>query len=56
MEDFLFKIFNPIFSFIFWIILDRKRFWIFWSMFFAINLIFLIISFIKPDDKKGSRS
>ena len=55
MEDFLFKIFNPIFALIFWIILDKKRFWMAWSIFFTINLLFLIISFVKFDDKKGSR-
>lgn len=55
MEDFLFKIFNPIFTLIFWIILDKKRFYISWTIFFIIFLLFLIISFIKFDDKKGSR-
>ena len=56
MEDILFKILNPIFLFIFWIILDKKRFWIAWSIFFLINLLFLIISFINSDDKKDNRS
>lgn len=56
MEDFLFKILNPIFLFIFWIILNKKRFYTIWSIFFLISLLFLIISFINFDDKKDNRS
>jgi hypothetical protein len=55
MEDFLFKILNPIFIFIFWIIFDKERFLIAWSIFFIINLLFLIIYFLKFNDKESDR-
>jgi hypothetical protein len=55
MEDFLFKILNPIFVFIFWIILDRERFWTAWTIFLIVNIIFLIIYFFNFNDKKGNR-
>lgn len=56
MEDILFKILNPIFLFTFWIILNKKRFFIAWSIFLLINLLFLIISFVKFNDKEDNRS
>ena len=38
MEDFFFKILNPILVFIFWIIIDKERFLITWSIFFTFNI------------------
>ena len=56
MEDFLFNIFNPVLATIFWIIIDKKRFFTAWRIFIVINLLFLIISFFKFNDKESDRS
>jgi len=55
VEDLLFKILNPIFGTIFWIIIDRERFWTAWTIFVIINLLFLIIYYFNFDDKKSNR-
>jgi len=55
MEDFLFEILNPVFNFIFWIIFDKERFLTAWSIFFTFNALFLIIYFLKFNDKESDR-
>jgi len=55
MEDLIFDISNSIFLFIMWIILDKKRFYISWSIFTFFMFIFLFINYKKDsDDKKDS--
>jgi len=57
IEDISFNIVNYIFNFIFWIILDRNRFWTAWSIFAAIITIFsLFLIKSEIDDKKSGRS
>lgn len=57
MEDIIFYFFNLVFSFIMWIILDKKRFYIFWTTITLLMFIFLFINYKKDsDDKKDSRS
>ena len=57
MEDLIFDISNLIFLFIMWIILDKKRFYISWSLFVLFMFIFLFINYKKDsNDKKDSGS
>lgn len=57
MEDLIFDISNLIFLFIMWIILDKKRFYISWSLFVFFMFIFLFINYKKDsNDKKDSGS
>lgn len=56
-EDLLFSLFNYVFNFIFWIILDKTRFWTAWSIFSLIITIFFIFLIKREiDDKKSGRS
>jgi hypothetical protein len=56
-EDYLFKIANLLFNFIFWVILDKNRFWTSWFIFVAIITIFFLFLIKREiDDKKGDRS
>jgi hypothetical protein len=56
-DDIVFKTINLIFNFIFWIILDRERFWTAWFIFAAIVTIFsLFLIKSEIDDKKSNRS
>jgi hypothetical protein len=57
VEDLIFDISNLIFLFIMWIILDKKRFYISWSLFVLFMFIFLFINYKKDsNDKKDSGS
>ena len=56
-EDYLFKIANLLFNFIFWVILYKDRFWTSWFIFVGIITIFFLFLIKKEiDDKKGDRS
>lgn len=56
-DDLLFGLTNLIFNFIFWIILDKERFWTAWTIYCIIITIFsLFLIKSKIDDKKGDRS
>ena len=56
-DDIVFKTINLIFNFIFWIILDRERFWTAWFIFATIVTIFsLFLIKSEIDDKKSNRS
>lgn len=53
MDDITFYLTNSIFSFVMWILLDKKRFYISWSVFVIFMLIFLFISFKKDNNDKA---
>jgi len=52
MDEITFYLTNSIFSFVMWILLDKKRFYISWSVFVIFMLIFLFISFKKDSNDK----
>jgi hypothetical protein len=54
IEDIIFNVTNYIFNFIFWIILDRERFWTAWWAFLIINLLFAGAFFRIKNDNEGS--
>lgn len=56
MEDIIFYFSNLAFSFVMWIILDKKRFYISWTTFTIFMFIFLFINYKKDNDKKDSGS
>jgi len=57
MEDIIFYFFNLAFSFVMWILLDKIKFYIFWTTFTIFMFIFLFINYKKDsDDKKDSGS
>ncbi len=54
MEDFLFRVINPIFVIFFYIILDETRFFTFLGLITIINIFFFIFLKLK-NDKEGDR-
>ncbi len=54
MEDFLFKVINPIFIIFFSIILDETKFFTFLGAITIINILFFIFLKLK-NDKEGDR-
>ena len=53
-DDLLFRLVNSIFNFIFWIILDKERFWTFWVIYCIIITIFCLFIIKKEINDKGS--
>ena len=53
-DDLLFRLVNSIFNFIFWIILDKERFWTFWVIYCIIITIFSLFIIKKEINDKGS--
>ena len=53
-DDLLFGLVNSIFNFIFWIILDKERFWTFWFIYCIIITIFSLFIIKKEINDKRS--